>query len=99
MMRLFEFAAYCPAGLDKSDASNLGTRGASIFVSNEADPENASKFLELLLDCIQRWAGLYLPQPSFPVRTALSFKFAYDELRKKGIAFPSDTRRPITMRS
>ena len=93
MKRLLEFAAYCPAGLDKSDASNLGTRGASIFVTNEADPENACMFLKLLLDCIEHWAALHLPQPSSPVPTAVSFRFAYEELRREGIAFPSDTTR------
>lgn len=55
MKRLVQMAEHCPAGTDVSDPENLRSRGASIFLQSQAepDPESASSFLIYLLDCIE----------------------------------------------
>ena len=56
MDRLAILAQYCPKEMNPSELTNLKNRGAHVFGPDERDAANSSKFLILLLDCIEKWA-------------------------------------------
>ena len=45
--------------MSTQDISNLKSRGAKVFGSDERDTAQSAKFLILLLDCIEKWAQQY----------------------------------------
>jgi hypothetical protein len=59
MDRLTILAKYCPKNKNPGDFANLITRGSHIFSQDEKDTKNASAFLIVLLDCIERWGKAY----------------------------------------
>ena len=90
MDRLTIFAKYCPKNKNSNDFSNLVTRGAHIFSVEEKDTKNASAFLIVLLDCIERWSKAHRKDPKTNAESVFYKK--YNELRVEGISFPSEAK-------
>jgi hypothetical protein len=57
MARLAILAQFCPKEMNPSDAGNLMSRGAHLFMPDERETVQSAKFLLLLLDCIEKWAN------------------------------------------
>ena len=56
MERLKIMGGYCPKTMQVSDASNLGQRGAHIFLPDEPDTAHAAQYLTQLLIYLKSWA-------------------------------------------
>jgi hypothetical protein len=90
MDRLTIFAKYCPKNKNPADFANLITRGSYIFSNDEKDTKNASAFLIVLLDCIERWAKAY--RKDIKTNQDSIFYKKYTELKMSGICFPSEAK-------
>lgn len=88
--RLAIMAQYCPRDMNPSDVTNLKQRGAHIFGPEERDVVQSAKFLILLLDCIEKWAQQFPTDETTGQPT--SFSKAYEELKLKKYAFPSQAQ-------
>ena len=53
LKRLAIFAEY---NKDRTQGSDLLSKGETIFGSDEKDKKNAAAFLIVLLDCLEKWA-------------------------------------------
>ena len=91
MHRLKIMGGYCPKGMQVSDASNLGTRGANIFLPDETQTADAALYLSQLLFYLKSWAQQLPKDPANNGQESIFVK-SYNELRANGVSFPSEAQ-------